>query len=116
VERRTINAPYTLIEDIAAHQEVPANGILTRAICNTEAAKAVLFTFAAGQELSEHTASTPAILQFVAGQARVRLGDDEHHLKAGAWVYMPANLKHSIRAETAVTMMLVLVKTPAGAR
>ncbi len=107
-----MSANYTLIHDVAAQQEIPADGILTRAIINTDAVKAVLFTFAAGQELSEHTASMPAILHFVSGRARVRLGVDEHTLNAGAWVHMPANLKHSIHAETPVTMMLTLIKRP----
>ncbi len=107
-----MNPNYTLIQDVSAHQEAPCDGILTRAIIDTDAVKTVLFTFAAGQELSEHTASMPAILHFVSGRARVRLGADEHSLQAGAWVHMPAHLKHSIRAETPVTMLLTLIKRP----
>jgi len=111
-----MNANYTLIHDVGAQQEVPTDGILTRAIINTDAVKAVLFTFAAGQELSEHTAAMPAILHFINGRARVRFGTDEHELTGGAWVHMQANLKHSIRAETPVTMMLTLIKQVPAAR
>ncbi len=36
----------------------------------------VLFGFAQGEELSEHTASMPAVLHFLQGEAKLTLGDD----------------------------------------
>ncbi|HIQ04150.1 MAG TPA: cupin domain-containing protein, partial [Anaerolineae bacterium] len=72
--------------------------------------KAVLFGFAAGQELSEHTASQPAILYFVQGEAHLTLGDDSMEAKAGTWVHMPPQLPHSIVAKTPVVMLLLLIK------
>jgi len=53
---------YTYIPDLAS-QEIPADGILSRTVYQDDHVKAVVFAFAAGQELSEHTASMPAILQ-----------------------------------------------------
>jgi quercetin dioxygenase-like cupin family protein len=38
--------------------------------------KVVVFGFAAGQELSEHTSSSPAIMHFIQGEAQVTLGTD----------------------------------------
>jgi quercetin dioxygenase-like cupin family protein len=102
---------YTLITDLAAHQDVPTDGILTRTLCEDDHSKAVLFTFAAGQELSEHTASMPAILHFVSGEADLVLGEDTTRARAGTWVHMPANLKHSIRASSPTIMLLLLLKT-----
>jgi quercetin dioxygenase-like cupin family protein len=40
----------------------------------------------------------------------VTLGDDAIDARAGTWVHMPPNLKHSIRANTPVTMLLLLLK------
>ncbi len=102
---------YTLIADLAAHQDVPADGILTRTLFEDDHTKAVLFTFAKGQELSEHTASMPAILHFVSGEADLVLGEDATSARAGTWVHMPANLKHSIRASSPTIMLLLLLKT-----
>ena len=70
----------------------------------------MIFGFGEGQELSEHTASKPAMLFFVKGEARMGLGDDVQVAQAGTWVHMPANLKHSIMAKTPVVMLLVLFK------
>lgn len=105
-----MNPPYTLVADLAKHQDMPADGILTRTIHADDSVKVVLFTFSAGQELSEHTASMPAILQFVQGEAELTLGSDKIEVQAGAWVHMPALTTHSIRTKTPVTMLLTLVK------
>ena len=69
-----------------------------------------LFGFAAGQELSEHTASTPAIMHFLRGEAHVTLGHEDTSAKAGTWIHMTAQLPHSIRANTPMVMLLLLLK------
>lgn len=104
---------YTLIPDISA-QEIPADGILSRTLYSDDHVKVVLFAFAVGQELSEHTASTPAIIQIVKGEADLRLGNDAIDARAGMWVHMPAQLPHSLRARTSMIMLLVLLKKAAG--
>ncbi len=101
---------YTLITDLAREVQPPENGTLSRTIYQDEHLKAVLFGFAAGQELSEHTASTPAILHFVKGEADITLGGNGSSASAGTWVHMPAKLPHSINAKTPVTMLLLLLK------
>jgi quercetin dioxygenase-like cupin family protein len=101
---------YTHFLDLAAEAQAPTDGIVSRTIFQDERLKAVLFGFAQGQELSEHTASKPAMLHFVSGEAEVGLGDDVRPAQAGTWVHMAAGLKHSIVAKTPVVMLLVLVK------
>ncbi len=89
---------------------MPADGTLSRTLLNDDHTKIVLFAFSAGQELSEHTASMPAILHFLSGEARVGLGPDRIEARAGCWVHMPAGLPHGIRTETPVVMLLILLK------
>ncbi|MCE9552885.1 MAG: cupin domain-containing protein [Planctomycetes bacterium] len=101
---------YTHILDLANEADPPADGILSRTIFQDDRVKAVIFGFGQGQELSEHTASKPAMLHFVKGEAAVGLGDDTKEAQAGTWVHMPAGLKHSIKAKTPVVMLLVLLK------
>lgn len=101
---------YTHILGLAKEAEPPADGILSKTICQDDQIKAVAFGFGQGQELSEHTAAKKAMLFFVKGEANVGLGDDLQEAQAGTWVHMPANLKHSIKAKTPVVMLLVLLK------
>jgi quercetin dioxygenase-like cupin family protein len=70
----------------------------------------VLFGFAQGEEISEHTASMPAVLHFLQGGAKLTLGDDTLEAGPGTWVHMPKGLRHSIGAQTPVIMLLLLLK------
>lgn len=103
--------PYTLVNNLNLEIEPPVNGTLSRTIHQDDRLKAVLFGFAAGQELSEHTASTPAIMHFLKGEADVVLGQDTVTASAGTWIHMPARLPHSILAKTPVCMLLLLLKS-----
>jgi quercetin dioxygenase-like cupin family protein len=101
---------YTLFLDLAQEVQPLDRGILSRTLHNDDRLKAVAFGFAQGEELSEHTASMPAILHFLQGEARLTLGDDTLEAKPGTWVHMPRGLRHSIQAKTPVVMLLLLLK------
>lgn len=101
---------YTHISDLAKEAQPPDKGILSRTLFNDGRLKGVLFGFAQGEKLSEHTASMPAVLHFLQGEARVTLGDDRHEAKPGSWVHMPTGPKHGIQAKTPVVMLLMLLK------
>ncbi len=105
---------YAYIPDLSAQVgEVPPDSILSRTLFSSDRVKAVLFGFAPGQELSEHTASVPAILHVLSGTARLTLGGDSRPAGPGTWVHMPAWLKHSVHAETSVAMLLLLLRSGA---
>lgn len=89
--------------------EIPPDSIVSRTFFNGEETKTILFGFASGQELSEHTAARPAILHFIKGQASLTLGSDHFEVQEGAWVHMPPHLPHSILAKSKVLMLLYLL-------
>jgi quercetin dioxygenase-like cupin family protein len=95
---------------MAVEVEPPADGTLSRTLYVDDRLKVVLFGFAAGQELSEHTAATPAIMHFLRGEADVTLGKEVVAAQAGSWIHMTPQLPHSIRARTPVVMLLLLLK------
>jgi quercetin dioxygenase-like cupin family protein len=101
---------YTHILDLAKEVQPPEKGILSRTLFNGDRMKAVIFGFAQGEELSEHTASMPAVLHFLQGEAKLTLGDDTVEARPGTWVHMPTGLCHSIQAKTPVAMLLLLMK------
>ena len=101
---------YTHFSDLAKEVQPPDKGILSRTLFSDDRMKAVLFGFAQGEELSEHTASMPAVLHFLRGEATVTLGDDRHEVKPGTWVHMPTGLRHSVQTRTPVVMLLMLMK------
>ena len=101
---------YTFLPDLNdLLSEISPNTIISRTIYSDDQLKSVLFGFAEGQELSEHTAAKPAILHFLAGEAQLTLGEDMYDARPGTWVHMPAHLPHSVLAQTPVVMLLLLL-------
>jgi len=106
-----MNTEYNFIADLASQiPETQADTIISRTFYTDEQLKAILFGFAPGQELSEHTASVPAIIHIIEGEARLTLGKDPYEVRAGAWAHMPANLPHSLYAKTPTKMLLIMLK------
>ena len=105
-----MNDNYTHIIDLAKEVEPPDDGILTRTLFNDDDVKAVIFGFGQGEELSEHTASMPAILYFLKGEATLTLGNDTVEAQPRTWIHMPPELKHGVRTKTPVLMLLLLLK------
>ncbi len=103
---------YTFISNLTEQiPEIPTDSIVSQTIHKDAHQQTILFAFAAGQELSEHTAAKAAMLYFIQGEAEITLGDDVMTAQAGSWVHMPPHLPHGILAKTTVLMLLTMVKT-----
>jgi quercetin dioxygenase-like cupin family protein len=103
---------FIYLTDLASQiKDIPPDTIVSKTLENNDSFKAVLFGFAAGQELSEHTASMPAILEFISGEAELTLGGKTMTAQPCTWVHMEANLSHSIKANVPTIMLLILLKT-----
>lgn len=106
-----MNPAYAFFENLASEiPEIPPDSIISRTIYSDDQVKVVLFGFAQGQELSEHTASQPALLFFVQGEARLTLGKDQLEARPGSWVRMQPQLPHTVFARTPLVMLLLLLR------
>lgn len=102
---------YTYFNNLQVEvPETPPDSIVSRTLHDDEQSRVILFSFAPGQELSEHTASKAAMLYFVQGEADLTLGDDPHPAQIGTWVHMHPKLPHSVRAKTLTVMLLLMFK------
>ena len=70
----------------------------------------LLFGFAEGQELTEHTSTQHALIQVLSGECEFFLAGQPHALKAGDFLYMPPNLAHAVKAAKQFSMLLTLFK------
>ena len=101
---------FTLIDNIdRLVTDIPADSIVSRTVYSDDDTKVILFGFAPGQELSEHTAAKPALLHFLRGEADLTLGEEAAAAQPGAFVHMAAHLPHSVYARTEVVMLLTLL-------
>lgn len=105
-----MDQPYVYFADLAREVTPPAAGTLSQTLYQDAKLKVVLFGFAAGQEMSEHSAAVPAVMHFLTGEATITLGGDAKEVGPGAWVHMAPNLPHAIRATTPVVMLLLLFR------
>lgn len=100
-----------IVVDLEAMTQVADQGIVSKSIVENEHHKIVLFSFAPGQELSEHTASVPAVIHILKGEGAVVLGGVSHDADPGKLYYMPAHLTHAVRAHSELVFLLTMFRT-----
>lgn len=101
---------YKFMPELANEIAVPNEGIISKVIQKDQFVNVTLFAFSKGQELSAHSAPTPAVLQFLSGEADVKLGEDTVKARPGSFAYMPPALPHAILATSECVMLLIQVK------
>jgi quercetin dioxygenase-like cupin family protein len=102
------------VTDLASLIEVAAESTVSRTALRAEGARVVLFAFDAGQELTEHTAAVPILLQVIDG--RLRVGADAEHveLRPGGLVHIGARVPHTVLALEPSRMILTMLDPRAG--
>jgi quercetin dioxygenase-like cupin family protein len=102
---------YIVIDELVSRlPAIPGDAVLSQSLKKDDQVDITLFSFAAGQELTEHTSLYLAILEVLKGEGSMTLGTDSVEIKPGSWVYMPPNLPHSLKTKTPLVMLLTLVK------
>lgn len=101
----------TVIADLAAEVEIPQDGTLSRVLYTDERIRVVVFAFDADQELTEHIAASPGVVEVLSGRLRLTLGADVVEAGPGSWTHMPARLPHSVLAREPSVMLLTLLRS-----
>ena len=109
-EKPLIDTHHEQILSLPTETQFAPNGIVSRTLMKTATARVVLFGFAEGQELSEHTSTQEALIQILSGECEFSLAGKPHLLKAGDLLYIPPNLPHALKAIQQFSMLLTLFK------
>ena len=104
-----MSTSHTFYADLVAEAPVPARGILSQTLSSEAGIELVLFAFAAGEQLSEHTSARPAIIHVLSGDGELGVAGEAHPAGAGTWVRMPSDTRHSLVARTPMVMALYLL-------
>lgn len=107
-EQPVIDGKREAVVALPEETRFAANGIVSRTLLRTDSLRLVLFGFAEGQELTEHTSTRNALVQVLSGECEFSLEGKPHSLKTGALLFMPANLRHAVRATRPFSMLLTL--------
>ena len=110
--RQAMSSPFTFYPDLAAEAPIPARGIHSQTLSSEDGIELVLFAFAAGEQLSEHTSSRPAVIHVLSGEGDLSVAGVPRAVRAGTWVRMSAGTPHSLVAHGPMVMALYLL--PSG--
>ena len=100
----------TIFRDLLAEAPIPARGIHSQTVSNEDGIELVLFAFAAGEKLSEHTAARPAIIHILSGTGHLTVDGAEIDAGPGTWVRMAPGVPHSLVADSPMVMALYLLR------
>jgi len=109
-EKPLIDPTSAKVISLANETRFAPNGIVSRTLLRTENSRVVLFGFAEGQELTEHTSTQHATIQILSGECEFHLAGQPHALKAGDLLSMPPNLPHAVKATSQFSMLLTFSK------
>ncbi len=84
--------------------------VVSRTVIKRPVGTVTLFSFDAGQGLSEHTAPFDALVQVLDGKAEITIGGNLVATEAGQTVLMPAGVPHSLHAAERFKMLLVMIR------
>ena len=109
-EKPLIDPATEKVVSLADETKFASNGIVSRTLLRTDTTRVVLFGYAEGQELTEHTSTQQAVIQILSGECEFSLAGQPRLVKAGDLLYMPPNLRHADKATKPFSMLLRLTK------
>lgn len=95
------------MSDLVPYQE---GSVVSKTLIDKKIGTVTLFSFDAGQGLSEHTAPYDAFVQVVDGEAEVTIEGEKHAVVAGQMIIMPANKPHALKGVKPFKMLLVMIR------
>jgi quercetin dioxygenase-like cupin family protein len=107
-----MNKSYVAFADVVAEAAIPVRGIFSQTLSNEADIELVLFAFAAGEQLSEHTSARPAIIHILSGEGDLTVAGDSIRAAPGTWVRMAPHTKHALVARSPMVMALYLLPRP----
>jgi len=94
--------------------EFAKDGIVSKTLVKAVGQEVSLFCMSAGQTISTHRSSFPAIIHVLQGKGEVTLANEKYEARHDTWFYMPANLPHAIRATENLVFLLTLFEHTEG--
>ncbi|MBI5284344.1 MAG: cupin domain-containing protein [Chloroflexi bacterium] len=101
---------HVTIEDVAKTVTVQPGAVVSKVIHRDADVDVTVFAFDAGEGITQHTASRPAIVQVLAGRLRFTTEGEDLNAVPGTWIYLSAGAPHTIAAVEPTVMLLTLLR------
>lgn len=99
-----------VVSGLAEALPVTHSATTSRSLVDNDRVRVVAFAFDTGEELTEHTATMPVVVQLVTGALRFEVAGESHDLAPGDCVYLAANEPHSLEALEPSLLSLVMIR------
>lgn len=97
------------LPDVASMVDVAADSTVSRTVLKGEGVRLVLFAFDKGQELTEHTAAMPVLLQALSGLFEITADGRTVELRPGDVIHLGTRLPHSVVAMEPGRLLLTML-------
>ncbi len=106
-ENESLSIPSTAtLNEMVEYQP---GSVVSRTLISKPSGSVTLFSFDAGESLSEHTAPFDAMVIVLDGEALVTIAGKSHALRAGETIVMPAGQPHALLAAKRFKMLLIMI-------
>ncbi|NNF99515.1 MAG: cupin domain-containing protein [Desulfobacteraceae bacterium] len=106
----TSSAPIGEPFGLSEHVTYAIGSVVSKTLLKKDIGNITLFSFDAGQGLSEHTAPFDATVYILDGEAQITIGGNTSRVAAGQMLIMPANVPHALHAEKQFKMLLIMIR------
>jgi len=103
------SAQMTVVADLATRVVVQKESTVSTTALKAEGVRVVLFAFDTGQELTEHTAAMPVLLQALSGRLAITASGYTHDLVPGDLIHLPTRLPHAVLAHEPSILQLTML-------
>ncbi len=99
---------HTLISAPAGEVAIQPGAVVSKVVHRGGGLNVTVFGFDAGEQLTEHQAARPAVVQVLFGRLRFTVDGEDLDLVAGSWLHMAPGAPHSLAATEPTVMLLTL--------
>ena len=85
-------------------------GVISKELVHSNAGSVTLFSFDAGQGLSEHSAPFDALIQVIEGKMELTVEGTKHVISADESFIIPSNAHHSVNAAERFKMIITMIR------
>ncbi len=96
--------------DLAEYISYADGAVISKTLIDKGIGNITLFSFDAGQGLSEHTSPYDAVVEILDGAASITIGGEQTEVFKGQMIIMPANIPHALHAEKPFKMLLTMIR------
>ena len=98
------------IHSPASDIEVQSGSVVSKVVHRDEHLDVTAFAFDVGEGLTEHQASSDAVVEVLSGQLHFIVDGEDLDLTPGSWLHMASGAPHSLTAVEPTIMLLTLIR------